>query len=214
MTDELYHAVSSRFSLTGLDIGSFSRLRGRGMRFHIRAFDAERAGRLCLMEMTAFAGLMKMQTVSFSPTELDGPLFSCDLIEAAGKRTLLLELYDTTISHPGFEDLGRIREQYGSLPSYDPGHHWYDRLRLPESDYKKGRIPRDALVSYARAYCEGYTALLADCTPCDAAEKKRKNAAFSDGLLQNGGPAVDTFTKLIGPDRTAEFLRTYMFCSE
>lgn len=49
--------------------------------------------------------------VSFSCTELDGPLFSCDLIEAAGKRTLLLELYDTTISHSGFEDLGMIREQ-------------------------------------------------------------------------------------------------------
>ncbi len=214
MNDFMLLSAASRFPIRRLDIGEFEEISGKGMRFHTRVYDADGAGRLCLMEMRAFFGLMKMESAVFSPVGLDGPLFSCDLVDAMGEDTLLLELYDTTISHPGMGALGEIMASYGTLPAYDPGRHWYDSLRLPVSDFKKGKGLRGAFAGYVREYTEGYFSLLPDCGACDPAEKRKRNAAYAEGLLKNGGPAVDTFRKILGEEKTALFLKKYMFCCE
>lgn len=205
-------SAASRFPLRRLDIGEFADISGKGMRFHTRVYDAEGAGRFCLMEMKAFGGLMKMESAVFSPLTLDGPLFSCDMVDAMGNLTLLLELYDTTLSHPAMEALGDVKAQYASLPAHDPGQHWYDTLRLPVSDFKKAKGERPAFAAYARDYNEEYFELLSGCSPVDAGEKRAKNAAYAEGLLTNGGPAVDTFRKILGEEKTAVFLKRYMFC--
>ena len=212
MNEWMKQSVASRFPLRELDIGRYASISGKEMRFITRVYDAEGAGRLCLMEMRAFAGFMRMESAVFSPTGLDGPLFSCDTVEALGSSTLLLELYDTTLSHPVMEKLNEIKEKYAALPPYDPGKHWYDALRLPVSDCKKGFRRRAAFAAYAKDYGEAYFALLPGCGACDPAEKMRKNAEYAEGLLKNGGPAVDTFRKILGREKTAEFLKRYMFC--
>ena len=214
MIETMKGAAEAQFRLAQLDIGDYSTMKGKGMKFKTQVFDAEGAGRLCLMEMKAVGGLMRMETGVFSSTELDGPLFSFDYIKAAGKETLLLEFYDTTISHPQFEELLEVKDKYAHLTYYDPGEHWYDDMRLPASDYKTGKKITEELRSMLRDYCKGYFRLLAGCDNCDSAEKKECNAAFADGLLQNGGPAVDTFKKMIGDEKTEEFLKTYMFCCQ
>ena len=212
MTDQIYRLAASRFRLTELNMGEFSRIRSRGMVFDIRTYDAEKAGRLCLMEMKAFAGLMKMDTAVFSPTELDGPLFSLDMISAFGTCTLVLELYDTTISHPDFGRLRAVKEKYARLPGYDPGSHWSNSIRLPVSDYKKGKKLRADMEAMLEDYARMYFELLEECGACSPTEKKAANAVFADGLLTKGGPAVNQFKKMIGEDKTAEFIRKYMFC--
>lgn len=204
--------AGAHFRLRRQDIGSFASMKGRGTQFRTRVYDAEGAGRLCLMKMRAFAGIMRMETGVFSPTDLDGPIFSFDYIRVVGKETLFLEFYDTTLTHPGFEKLGEIKGRYAYIPEYDPGEHWYDSLRLPVSDFKRGRKIRRDLRQMVQDYSEMYFNLLAECAPCDAGEKKKCNAAFVDGLLNNGGPAVDSFEKMMGRGRTEDFLRQYMFC--
>jgi hypothetical protein len=166
------------------------------------------------MDMKAFLGAMKMQAAVFSPTELDGPILSLDLVEAFGSCTLVLELYDTTLSHPDFHPLEEVRAKYASLPDYDPGRHWYDGIRLPVSAYKKGRKLRDEMRQMALEYTGRYFELLAQCPPCAADEKKAKNAEFANGLLRNGGPAVNQFRKMLGDEKTTAFIRTCMFCCE
>ena len=213
MNERVFTAAAAHFPLREKDIGEFARIRGGGMDFAVKAYEAPGAGSLCLMQMRAAAGLMKMETAVFSPTGLDGPLFSMDSITAFGQDTLLLELYDTTLSHPDFSALEEIRARYASLPSYDPGEHWYDSLRLAPSDYKKGRRVGGAYDPYVRDYALRYFALLMRCPRCGEAEKKKQNAVFADGLLQNGGPAVQQFCKLLGRDKTEEFLRKVMFCT-
>ena len=208
--DAMFRAAS-RFRLREREIGEFARIRGRGMRFRVRAFEAPGAGGLCLIETRAFAGLMKMETAVFSPTGLDGPLLSMDAISAFGRDTLILELYDTTLSHPGFGALGEVLGCYSFLPDYAPGRHWYDALRLPVSAYKRCRGRGDELALFAQDYAEKYCMLLAHCQVCDESEKRLRNAAFTDGLLKNGGPAVDQFRKMIGEEKAAEFLRRVMF---
>ena len=199
-------------SLRPRDIGGQALLCGKGMRFLSRVCDAEGTGSLFLMDMKAPLGLMKMQTAVFSPTALDGPILSMDFVEAFGTYTLVLELYDTTFSHPGFEPLEEVRRRYDSLPDYDPGEHWFDSMQLAVSAHKKGKKCRAEMLEMAKEYAGKYLELLRQCPACGEEGKKAENAKFADGLLKNGGPAVDTFRKMIGDEKTAAFIRGCMFC--
>ena len=72
----------------------------------------------------------------------------------------------------------------------------------------------DKAVRQAKEYTERYFELLAQCPPCPADEKKAENAKFANGLLENGGPAVNQFRKMLGDEKTTAFIRTCMFCCE
>ena len=213
MNEFLYRDCNLRFRLSELDIGDYSDIRSRGMSFHSRVFDAEKAGRLFVMDMKAFGGVMRMETAVFTPLCLDGPIFSADDVEAFGRSTLVLELYDTTASHPDFHELESVNKEYSDLPSYDPGDHPYHSMRLPVSAYKKGRGIKSKVCAMAEAYSDLYFRCLQSCAAIDPTEKKERNAVFVKSLLQNGGPAVNQFKAMIGEDRTEEFLTKYMFCS-
>ena len=135
----LLQTAKAHFDLAERDIGEYRSLKGNGMHFSTKVYDAALAGSLCLMDMRAFFGAMKMWTAVFSPKELDGPILSLDYIEAFGKCTLVLELYDTTFSHPVFQELETVKAKYAFLPEYDPGEHWFSSLLLPVSAHKKGK---------------------------------------------------------------------------
>ena len=214
MLRTIYQTATKGQTVHKRDIGEFSKLKGRGMRFAVRVYDVADTGSLCFMKMKAFFGLMKMETAVFSPTGIDGPLFSCDYIHAFGKQTLFLELYDTTLSHPKFSELKEVVDEYGSLPAYDPGIHWYDHLRLPESDFKKGKLNETEVKEYLAKYSQCYFDILKTCPTCDPDQKKSRNAEYADGLLTNGGPAVDQFVKMIGREKTAVFLKNIMFAAK
>ena len=127
MNRSVYNIAAAFRRLSPVDLGEYDVIKGKGMTFRVKCYDANHAGRLCLMEMSGFLGLMKMETAVFSPTIFD---------------------------------------------------------------------------------------ILNTCKPCDRTEKMKKNAEFTEGLLQNGGPAVNQFKKMIGEEKTEEFLRKYMFCCE
>ena len=88
-----------------------------------------------------------------------------------------------------------------------------DSLLLPSSDHKKGKKVKEQLNAYGQEFSTTYFKLLESCQPCDPEEKKAKNAELTESLISNGGPAVNQFKKMIGDEKTAEFLRTCMFCS-
>ncbi len=214
LSNRLLQMTGSHYTLRERDIGEYADLKGSGMRFSTRVFDVNQAGSLCLMDMKAALGLMKMTTAVFSPTELDGPILSLDYIEAFGNSTLVLELYDTTLYHPAFRQMGEVKAKYASLPDYNPGEHWFDTLLLPVSAHKKGKKLQDSMRQMLEEYAAKYFELLGDCPTCDSAEKKAKNAEFANGLLQNGGPAVNQFRKMLGSEKTTAFIRNCMFCCE
>ena len=208
-----FFRLKEDIQLEPVDIGAYETIRGGGMVFHVRVFDAQSTGRLFHMDMKAFGGLMRMETVAFTPVQLDGPIYSMDKVMVFGRATLVLELYDTTVSHPDFGELDTIKLKYALLPSYDPGDHSYYTFRLPVSDYKRGFGITNKVSSMAEEYEDGYYKLLKKCDPIDPEIKKEKNAEFSGSLFNNGGPAVNQFKKMIGEEKTEEFLKRYMFCS-
>ena len=206
--------AQKHFEMTERNIGDFSRLKGKGMHFYTRVYDAKGAGSLFLMDMAAPLGVMNMQTAVFSPTELDGPILSLDFVEVGEKCTLVMELYDATFSHPGFQPLSEVGKRFPQIPEYNPGAHWFDTIQLPVSEHRKGKKLRNEMLQMAQEYIALYYELLLQCSPCDAAEKKAKNGEFANGLLQNGGPAVDQFRKMVGDEKTAAFIKSCMFSCE
>ena len=47
--------------------------------------------------------------------------------------------------------------------------------------------------------------------PEDRADKRRKAAAYVDGLLTHGGPSTDAFLRAIGPERTRALFTRIVF---
>ena len=211
MKEIIKTAAEAHFTLIKQDTGSFSEIKGRGMRFRTEVYEADGIGRLCLMEMKAFAGLMRMTTGVFSPVGKDSPIFSFDYVKAFCKETFIAELYDTTLSQPSFAELGEIKRRYAHIPAYDPGEHWYDGMRLPVSDYRRGKNIAKDVSLMLKEECDMFFRLLESCEACDPEAKKKCNRRFVDGLLQNGGPAVDTFRKMIGSEQMERFLKSCMF---
>ena len=211
MTDTIINILRSHFDVTERGAGEFSKIRSHGMKFDIRVYDAAGAGSLCIMNMRAMFGLMKMETAVFSPVSIDGPIFSCDLINVFCTDTLFLELYDTTLSHPRFDGLEDVKIKHSHLPDHDVGTHWYDDIRLPVSVFKKAKKKKAEFELMAGEFASAYFDELKCCNPCEEAVKRELNEQYVNGLLENGGPAVDQFRKMLGDKKCEQFLKTVMF---
>ena len=214
MTDCMLKYFNDKFAVSKKDIGEYAKIDRNGMHFKIDCYDVKDAGSLMIMNMSAMLGLMKMTSAVFTSTDIDAPLFSADFVSAAGNNTLLLELYDTCLSPWDASPLEQLKKSAADIPDHDPGVHWYDDIRLPASSFKKCRKNYDALSRYANDYICEYVRLLDDTPKCGRDEKLAKNSEYTEGLISNGGPAVDQFVKMLGKEKTAEFLKKYMFVCE
>ena len=178
-------ALKGRYTLEKLDIGTDARLSKSGMVFETESYAVKDLGHLCVLRMKAFLGLMKMETVVLAVKEKDLPLFNLDWVSAAGKETMLAELYDTQLQPLSEKALGRLqalKDRDGDLPQREKKPHWYS---------------------------------LADQAPaCDAAEKGKKIRAFAETLVKEGGPAVDTMTKLFGAEAAGRVILRHMYGTE
>ena len=215
MTDRLLRALSARFPLTPGDAGAFAAVKASGMTFRITRYDAAGLGSLSVMTASGFLGLMKMDTLILNATGRDVPLLSYDRIRAMGNDTLILELYDTLLAPCDLQALADLKAGAAALPDHDLGTHWYDGIKLPQSLSKRGKKGQSAAFDgLAERYAAAYADLAAAAPPCDPAAKKARAAVYVEGLLKNGGPSTDAFTKAIGPERTAELFRTVLFGTE
>lgn len=207
-------ALAARARTRARDIGAFAEIRAGGMRFTVHAYDIDGVGACSTVSMTGLLGLMRMETLVLTPLEVDAPLLSCDLVRAAGRDTLLLELYDTQLSHIDTSPLDAVKAAYAALPDHDLGTHWYDPLKLSPSLSKRGRGLWKRAAPLCEAYLNAYFRLLGDAPACDRAEKQARVRAYVEGLLKNGGPSTDQFKRLIGEERTRELFTRVIFCSE
>ena len=211
MTEHLLSCLQQKYSLKAIDAGEFARLKANGMTFTVRAYHAEGLGHVSVMQAAGFFGLMKMDTLIINPTEIDLPLYSYDRIFAMGNDTLIVELYDTLVHPYDVASLASVKNDYADLPERDPGIHWYDSIKLPESISKKGKkahTPRMDQLTLAHfdAYLNSPSAAVAD-----KAAKEAKASYYVDGLLERGGPSTNVFKKALGEETTAKLFKTILF---
>ncbi len=210
-------ALKGRYPLEKLDIGADARLSKSGMIFETEAYKVQGLGHLCVLRMKAFLGLMKMETVVLAVKGKDLPLFNLDWVSAAGKETLIAELYDTQLQPLPAKAQGRfqaLKDRDGDLPTREKKSHWYDAILYPCSYDHAGKGLSQRFNAAALGYIKEFLAQ-ADAAPaCDAAEKGKKIRAFAETLVKEGGPAVDTMTRLFGAETAGRVILRHMYGTE
>ncbi len=207
----LLRAIADSYSLTPISVDEFAKLKANGMKFTVRAYHAEGLGHVSIMTAKGFFGLMKMDTLMVIPEEKDLPLYSYDRIYAMGNDTLIVELYDTLTQPLDLSMLGHIKAKFRHLEERDPGVHWYDSIKLPESISKKGKKEnREDLDTLALEHFSYYLHTPAK-KATDLDKKKELSANYVNGLLEQGGPSTDVFKKALGEEKTAELFRKVLF---
>lgn len=207
-------ALEESYSLRRQELGADARLSKNGMVFDTESYDVEDLGHLCILRMKAFLGLMKMETVVLSVTERDVPLLNLDWVAAAGKETLIAELYDTQLQPLPEKALGRfqaLKDRDGDLPLREKKPHWYDKILYPCSYDHAGRGLSQRFNAAAEGYVKEYLALTKTAPLCDSREKLAANRAFAETLVQQGGPAVDMMTKLFGQEAARRLILQHMY---
>lgn len=215
MIQKMLDIIGQTFPLEELPCGEYGKMKVSMMRFTVRRFYAQGLGNVSSMVASGFFGLMKMDTLIITPTEKDMPLFSYDRVHAMGNDTLIFELYDTLLGETDLSALEQVKQEAAYLPDHDLGSHWYDDIKLPVSLSKKGKKTQTSgfdatVVHYLAKFLE--TARSAEA--CQAAPKREKASVYVEGLLQKGGPSTDVFKKGIGPEKTADLFRKYLFATE
>ncbi len=212
MLDAILKTIGGAFPLKELDCGEYAVMKHTGMTFRIRAFEAEGLGHVSAMQASGFFGLMKMDTLMVVPLHRDMPLLSYDRVLAMGNDTLIFELYDTFVQPQELSGLSAVQAQYVELPAHDPGAHWYDSIKLPQSLSKRGKkFHRAAFDGCVQDYCAAYLTACAHAPEAEADAKRERACAYVEGLLSHGGPSTDVFIKGIGIEKTRYLFRKILF---
>ena len=210
-------ALEGRYPLEKQDIGADARLSKSGMVFETESYAVKGLGHLCVLRMKAFLGLMKMETVVLAVKEKDLPLFNLDWVSAAGKETMLAELYDTQLQPLPEKALGRfqaLKDRDGDLPNREKKPHWYDSILYPCSYDHAGKGLSQRFNAAAEGYVKEFLARAEQAPACNAGEKGKKILSFAETLVKEGGPAVDTMTKLFGAETAGRVILRHMYGTE
>jgi len=212
MMEQMLSQIGQTFPLQELDAGEFEHLKVNGMKFTIRAFEAEGLGHVSTMQAKGFFGLMQMDTLIINPKHVDLPLLSYDRVLAAGNDTLIFELYDTLENPCDLPKVDAVKQNAANLPTHDLGKHWYDPIKLPQSFSVKGKKPHHtAFDQTAKDYLTAFLHSAAQAAPCNPAPKMEKASVYVNGLLTHGGPSTDVFKKALGDEKTGKLFREVLF---
>ena len=210
MTDKLISIIGNKYKLVESSAGEFEDLKVKGMRFHIKKYEAEGLGHVSLMKAKGFFGLMKMDTLIINPIYVDLPLLSYDRIIAMGNDTLIIEAYDTLEGKPDFSNVSKTVNKYNYLPKRDPGNHWYDSIKLDCSVSFKGKKMTDKFDLFSAEYFKAYLDMKAEKVN-NIQYKTEKTVSYVEGLLKNGGPSTDVFKKELGEEKTRKLFEDVLF---
>ena len=207
--------LSEHYSIHRCDIGDDAHLSKGGFVFDTHTYEIRDVGHLCIMNMKAMFGLMRMETVILASIKKDMPLMNMDWVKVPGKQTLIGELYDTQLT-PWPEEsqaaFSQISDRDHDLPDYLSGSdHWYDSLLYSCSYHKAGRGIGSRLETSAADFSSLFVAQLEEAPACDYESKKAKIEEFAQKLAANGGSAVKQFTKLFGQETADRMVIHHMY---
>ena len=211
----LLKQLSQQYKIYKIDMGDDAHLSRKGFVFDTRTYKIKGVGHLCVMNMKAMFGLMRMETVILASTMKDMPLMNLDWVKLPGKQTLICELYDTQLT-PWSEEsqaaFSQISERDHDLPDYTSGsEHWYDSLLYTCSYHKAGRRIATRLDTSAEEFISLFVDQLIEAPACDEEAKAAKIEAFAQKLAANGGSAVNMFTKLFGQETADRMVIHHMY---
>ncbi|MBQ7064074.1 MAG: hypothetical protein IJM90_04195 [Firmicutes bacterium] len=212
MTDKMLEAIGAVYPLKERSAGEYENFAVNMMPFTVRCYEAEGLGNVSVM-CGGVPGVMKMDTLIVNPFDRDMPLFSYDRIYAGGMDTLFLEMYDTCLTHhPDTEHLGQVVAEYADLENSPIEPNWYDDILYKESVKK---VMPDELTArmdqLTLDYLAEYLHMTTLAPACERTAKLRAASAYTEGLLEHGGPSTDVFMKAKGEEFTQGLFRDVLF---
>ena len=190
------------------DVSPFQTFSGKGMTFQLQSYDWNGCACVSCLTMRAFLGLMKMDTLICTPYAKDMPLLSYDFISAMGRRTLMVETYDTLVEPVDLSAMLVVKEKYRNLKDKPSKPAWYDSLKLPPTVCKVGDSTR--LSALATEMIAAYLDLFASARGIDRTVKTERNSAYVEGLI-NDGPTFRVVSKMIGAESAQTIFRRFLF---
>ena len=206
--------LEKSYTVVPEDIGTDARLSKSGMVFDTRSYTVEGVGHLCILNMKAMLGLMKMETVVLSAFEKDVPLVNFDWVSAFGKETQLNEFYDTQISpypQEKLDEFMKIKDGDRDIADYVSAAAWYDGILYSCSYRKTGKKMTQRFSSATEKYAGTLMDQLNSAAACDPEAKKEKVREFAETLVEKGGPAVNQVTKLFGKETAERLILGHMY---
>lgn len=212
MNNSIVDLFAQRGKLIAKDVSPWQTFSGKGMKFQLQSYDWEGCACVSHLSMRAFLGLMKMETLICTPYTKDLPIFSYDKIKAFGKKSLLIEVYDTQVESVDLSTMDRVKESYKDLKDKQPKPAWYDSLRLSPSTFKEG--PEAQLTQLTTSMTTAYLNLFPTAHEVDRDVKTAKNRLYVEGLISNGGPAINAVRGMLGDEAAETLFRRFLFGTE
>lgn len=199
---------SQKGTLVPKDVTPFQTFSGKGMTFRLQSYDWNGCACVSCLTMRAFFGLMKMDTLICTPYTKDMPLLSYDYIVAMGKRTLMVEAYDTLVDPVDLTSMTEVKYRYHDLKDKTTKPAWYDSLKLPPTVCKVGDCER--MSAMATEMLTAYTDLFASAHDVDRKAKTERNKAYVEGLIKDG-LTFKVISKMLDPDSAKTLFRRFLF---
>ncbi len=179
----------------------------------------DRLARVNSLDATMFM-FMKMFTLMIRPAyNYNLPMMSVDFIFIGGKRVYVIEIID-----PAKIDDANKTKYYDVMRTWMPEvatfkqsatRDWYKDFLADCSIHIEGdRSKDDVLFEIYKTYLNAYLDMAANAEPLSAdksAQVKTGIETYVETLLSKGGPAVEVFEKMLGPEGQREYVRTVMF---
>lgn len=188
--------------------------------FRINSQQADRLARINSIDATMFK-LMKMYTLMIRPDYgYNLPVLSVDFIFLPfGKRVFVIEIIDPARIPDDNKKIcyEKMKAKAEAVAGFEKSgeRDWYKNFIEAFSIHiKADRSHDEMLFDIYKAYLTAYLEMAKNAQPLTADSSARVKEGFERyvaTLLGQGGPAVDVFKKILGPEGQQEYVRTVMF---
>lgn len=180
----------------------------------------ERLARVNSLDATMLQ-FMKMYTLMIRPSyDYNLPVLSVDFIFMPfGKRVYVIEIIDPAKIDDANKKtyFDKMKSYYARVPSLPSAgtRDWYKDFVTDFSIHSRAEKKDDELLlAVYQGYLENYLAMAKNAPQLPVADRVKMREGlerYVTTLLGQGGPAVDVFKKILGPEGQKEYVRTVMF---
>ncbi|MFC1591081.1 hypothetical protein ACFL43_01005 [Thermodesulfobacteriota bacterium] len=148
------------------------------------------------------------------------PMLSVDIVFIGGKRVFVIEVID-----PAHIEDENIKAHYDMMRGWAPKAEKFEHAKVDMkwckdivTDFsihcKANRSDDDLLFEIYTLYLNAYLEMARNAQPLSpelSARVQQGMEGYVGALLEKGGPAVNVFKFLLGPEKQQEYVRTVMF---
>ena len=164
---------------------------------------------------------MKMYTLLIRPNyDFNLPMFSVDFIFIGGKRVFVIEIID-----PAHIEDDNIKKHYAQMRARIPEVKQFEPMEVNMDwckdivtdfslHFNADRSNDELLFDIYKTYLNAYLDMAQNAEPLSPAMSTKVQEGiegYVSTLLAKGGPAVNVFKTLLGPEKQQEYVRTVMF---